>query len=121
MYVREMTVCYRRRRIPGTPLPQGPLTLPAAAAAAFMKLLGREAVEVCGILCLTAGLEVIAYHELSRGTIDRTIVMPRDVFRIALLAHAKAVVISHNHPTGSVEPSPDDVELTRALASAGTL
>ena len=121
MYVRELTVCYKRRRIPGMPLPQGPLTLPAAAAATFTKLLGHEAVEVCGMLCLTTGLEVIAYHELSRGTLDRSIVMPRDVFRVALLAHAKAVVISHNHPTGSVEPSPEDVELTRALASAGAL
>src|SRR5713101_2467914 len=121
MYVRELTVRYRRRRIPGTPLPQGPLTLPAAAAAMFIKLLGHEAIEVCSLLCLTAGLEPIAYHELSRGTLDRAIVMPRDVFRIALLAHAKAVVISHNHPTGSVEPSPQDVALTRGLASAGVL
>ena len=122
MYVRELTVRYTRRRIAGTPLlPQGPLTLPAAAAAMFIKLLGHEAIEVCGLLCLTTGLEPIAYHELSRGTIDRAIVMPRDVYRIALLAHAKAVVISHNHPTGSVEPSPEDVDLTRTLASAGVL
>src|SRR5258708_1659756 len=121
MYVRELTVRYRRRRIRGTPLPPGPLTLPAAAAATFIKLFGHEAIEVCGLLCLTTGLEPIAYHELSRGTLDKTIVMPRDVFRIALLAHAKAVVIGHNHPTGSVEPSPEDVELTRTLVSAGAL
>ena len=122
MYVRELTVRYKRRRISGTPpLPQGPLTLPAAAAATFIKLLGHEAVEVCGLLCLTTGLEPIAYHELSRGTLDHAIVMPRDVFRIALLAHAKAVVIGHNHPTGSAEPSPQDIDLTRTLASAGVL
>lgn len=121
MYVRELTVRYKRRRIPGTPLPQRPLTLPAAAAATFIKLLGHEAIEVCGLLCLTAGLEPIAYHELSRGTLDHAIVMPRDVFRIALLAHAKSVVLGHNHPTGSVEPSPPDVALTRTLAAAGVL
>ena len=122
MYVRELTVRYKRRRISGTlPMPQGPLTLPAAAAAMFIKLLGQEAIEVCGLLCLTTGLELIAYHELSRGTLDHAIVMPRDVFRVALLAHAKAVVISHNHPSGSVEPSPQDIDMTRTLASAGVL
>src|SRR5258707_101901 len=83
--------------------------LPAVAATTFTKLLGHEAVEVCGLLCSTAGLEPVAYHELARGTLDHAIVMPRDVFRIALLAHAKAVVIGHNHPTGSVDPSPEDV------------
>src|SRR5258708_1292984 len=114
MYVRELTVRYRRRRVSSKiPLPQGPLTLPAAAASLFITLLGHEAVEVSGLLCLTARLEPIAYHELSRGTLDHTIVMPRDVFRTALLAHAKAVVLSHNHPGGSVEPSPQDVDLTR--------
>jgi DNA repair protein RadC len=122
MYVQELTVRYRRRRIPGTlALPQGPLTLPATAAATFIKLLGHEAIEVCGLLCLTTGLELIAYHELSRGTLDRAIVMPRDVFRTALLAHAKAVVIGHNHPSGGVEPSAEDVELTRMLVSAGEI
>jgi DNA repair protein RadC len=122
MYVRELTVRYKRRRISGTPpLPQGPLTSPTVAATMFIRLLGHEAVEVCGLLCLTAGLEPNAYHELSRGTIDHAIVMPRDVFRIALLAHAKSIVISHNHPTGSVEPSPPDVDLTRTLVSAATL
>lgn len=121
MYLRELTVRYTRRRLPGTPLPQGPLTLPSVAAAIFMKLLGQEAVEVCGMLCLTTGLEAIAYHELSRGTIDQTIVTPRDVFRTALLAHAKAIVLGHNHPAGSVEPSPEDVSLTRTLSAAGVI
>ncbi len=122
MYVRELTVRYKRRRLPGAaPLTQGPLTVPAEAAAMFIKLLGHEAVEVCGLLCLTTGLEPIAYHELSRGTLDRAIVMPRDVFRIALLAHAKAVVVGHNHPAGSVEPSPEDIALTQALSTSGVL
>ena len=122
MYIREMTVRYELRDIPGiASLPTGPLALPDAAASVFHSLLAHEAVEVCGVLCLTTGLKPIAYHELARGTLDQTIVMPRDVFRVALLAHAKAVIIGHNHPAGSVEPSPEDVALTSTLAAAGKL
>ena len=46
---------------------------------------------------------------------------PRDVFREAMLGAASAVVVFHNHPSGDPTPSPDDVELTRRLAAAGTL
>jgi DNA repair protein RadC len=42
-----------------------------------------------------------------------------DVFRTALLDHAAGVIGFHNHPSGELEPSPDDVELTRRLAAAG--
>lgn len=121
MYVRELTVRYRRRRIPGRRMPAGPLTVPAAAAALFLELLKNEAVEVCGMLCLTSRLHIVGYHELSRGTVDHTIVMARDVFRTALLAHAKAIVLGHNHRGGSVEPSVDDLALTRSLSAAGAL
>ena len=55
------------------------------------------------------------------GTLNSTVVEPRDVFREAMLGAAAAVVVFHNHPSGDPSPSPDDVELTRRLAAAGTL
>jgi DNA repair protein RadC len=55
------------------------------------------------------------------GTLNATVVEPRDVFREALLGAAAAVVVFHNHPSGDPSPSPDDVALTRRLAAAGTL
>jgi DNA repair protein RadC len=122
MYIRELAVSYRLRHVPGiTSWPPGPLTLPEVAASVFIGLLGHEAVEVCGVLCLSTRLEPIAYHELSRGTLDHAIVMPRDVFRVALLAHAKAVIVGHNHPSGGVNPSPQDVAVTQALVASGLL
>lgn len=121
MYVRELIVRYRLKRVSGIVSPNGTLTMPAGAAATFVKLLGRETVEVCGLFCLSTKLEIVAYHALSRGTINHTIVTPRDVFRTALLAHATSVVVGHNHPSGHVEPSPDDVALTKTLSAAGVL
>jgi DNA repair protein RadC len=121
MYLRELTVQYRLRRVAGQGMPNGPLTMPLDAARLFATLVGQEIVEVCGLLCLSARHDVLAYHELSRGTADHTPVVPRDVFRTALLAHATAVIVGHNHPSGNVEPSPEDRALTRALVAAGVL
>jgi len=121
-YVRELTVSYRLRPLStGPPVPTGKLMLPEDAARTFLRLLGREVVEVCGVLCLTSGLRLDSYHELSRGTLDQTILVPRDVFRVALLANAKSIIVGHNHPSGSLDPSPEDVSVTSALSASGTI
>lgn len=118
MYVRELQVRYRQRRLVGHPLPLERLLTPEDAAAAFFALLRDEAVEVCGMFCLSTRNQVLAYHELSRGTVDTTIVHPRDVFKIALLANASAVVVGHNHPSGDPSPSAHDISVTRRLKEA---
>ena len=64
---------------------------------------------------------MIAFHEVSRGTLDTTLVHPREVFKAALLANSSAIILCHNHPSGDPCPSPDDVHLTRRLVDAGTL
>lgn len=121
MYVREVHVGYRLRKIRGAPSPPDALTTPAAAARMFTSVIGRELVEVCGLICLNAAFDVIAYHELSRGTLSQTLVCPVDVFRTALLAQAVAIVVGHNHPSGHPTPSPEDFALTKRLAEAGQL
>jgi len=79
-----------------------------------MQILHDEPAEVFAILCLTTKYRVIAYHEVSRGTIDSTLVEPREVFTGALLAHAAAVIAVHVHPSGDrhhrpmISMSPDD-------------
>jgi len=72
-------------------------------------------------LCVTTKHRVIAYHEVSRGTLDSTLVHPREVFKAAILANAAAIIVCHNHPSGAPSPSPDDVELTRRLVATGNL
>jgi len=58
---------------------------------------------------------------VASGTLNSTIVQPRDVFREAALGAAAAIVVFHNHPSGDPTPSTDDVELTRRLHAAGVL
>lgn len=71
------------------------------------------------MLCLSTKHRVIAYHEVSRGTLDSTLVHPREVFKAALLANAAAIVVSHNHPSGDPSPTIDDLEVTTRLVAAG--
>lgn len=121
MYVRELHARYRLRRLSGWSLPLEPLQAPRDAARIFVSLLQDEVVEVGGLLCLSTRHHVLAYHELSRGTVDATIMHPREIFKAALLTNATFLVLGHNHPSGDVTPSPDDVAITVRIAAAGVL
>ena len=58
---------------------------------------------------------------LSVGTLDASIVHPREIFREAAAHGAAAIVLFHNHPSGDPEPSDDDVKLTVRMVAAGVL
>jgi len=58
---------------------------------------------------------------VSKGTLNASLVHPRDVFRAAIRLNAAAVILAHNHPSGVPEPSTDDEELTVRLYKAGDL
>ena len=121
MYVRELHVLYRLRRLGGWTLPLEPLKQPSDAARLFVTLFGDEVVEVGGLLCLSTRHHVVAYHELSRGTADSAIMHPREIFKAALLTNATCLILGHNHPSGDVAPSSDDIALTKRIAEAGTI
>lgn len=74
--------------------------------------------EVFGILFLDSQHRVIEWCEMFRGTLSQASVYPREVVKKALLLNAGAVVLSHNHPSGQVEPSRADEFLTQNLKSA---
>ena len=73
------------------------------------------------ILLLNTQHAVIRELVITRGTLDTSVVHPREVFRAAIVENAAAVVLVHNHPSGDPSPSPDDREVTRQLAEAGRL
>lgn len=65
--------------------------------------------------------ELIAVRVISIGLVDRSQIHPREVFAEALADRASAIMVAHNHPAGSLEPSPADLEVTRQLKEAGTI
>jgi DNA repair protein RadC len=100
MRLRELTVRYEvRKDHEGQPIVVGRnLGSPGETASALMTALQDQPGEVFAILCVSTKLRVIAYHEVSRGTLDATLVHPREVFKAALLANAAAIILSHSVP-----------------------
>ena len=80
--------------------------------------LARRPHEVFAALVLDAQNRLIALDELLRGTQTQTSVYPREVVLKALHHHAAAVVLTHNHPSGTVQPSRADEALTQTLRAA---
>jgi DNA repair protein RadC len=70
-------------------------------------------------LSLDTHHRLIATHEISVGTVDASLVHPREVFRQAILDGASSIVVAHNHPSGLIEPSEEDVLITKRLVAAG--
>ena len=65
--------------------------------------------------------QIISYEVVSMGSLTSSIVHPREVFKAAILANAASVLFMHNHPSGSTEPSIDDIEVTNRLCKAGSI
>ncbi len=86
-----------------------------------MPAFGSRRAEQFGVVLLDTKHRVLRTVVVAIGTLNSTVVQPRDVFREAALGAAAAIVVFHNHPSGDPSPSPDDVELTRRLMAAGTL
>ena len=72
-------------------------------------------------LFLNTKNRVLAIETLSIGTLDSTLVHPREVFKAAIQRSAAAVICAHNHPSGDPVPSKEDVQMTRRLLDAGNL
>jgi len=89
------------------------------AVAEYLQLhLGHRPHEVFAVLFLDSQHRLIAMEDLFRGTLSQTSVYPREVVLRALHHHAAAVVLAHNHPSGTSEPSRADEHLTQTLKSA---
>jgi len=116
--VRELRIVYSPVETVG-PLPQ--VGRPTDAAALLRERIEQESVEVCIVLLLNTKAELIAVHEMGRGTLNACHVSPRDVFTAALLANAASVIFGHDHPSGDPTPSADDIALLGRLRAASDI
>ena len=110
-----------RRALGATRQARPRLGTPSAVGAYLLPRHGGHREERFGVLLLDTKHRVIRAVVISLGTLDASLVHPREVFRAAAEHSAAAVVLFHNHPSGDPTPSPDDVWLTRRLAQAGDL
>lgn len=83
--------------------------------------LNSEACEKFGILTLNTKNDIVGVHILGMGSLNATIVHPREVFKAAMLNNAANIICFHNHPSGDPNPSVEDIELTNRLMDCGEM
>jgi DNA repair protein RadC len=77
-----------------------------------------ETIEKFYIVMLDCGNKVIDCKEIESGTVNKTVVIPRKIAQEALANKASSVIIAHNHPGGTLNPSQNDIEATAAIKEA---
>lgn len=108
------------RRIQATPFEDTPiLRSPEDAARIIIPRLRDKPHEAFLVLLLDSKNGVKHEQELTVGTLNASLVHPREVFKLAIDHRAAAVIVAHNHPSGNPEPSAEDLAVTRQLAEAG--
>ena len=78
--------------------------------------IGYEEIEKFYVLYLSSSNEVIEFEENSVGTLDRSSVYPREIYKKIINLNAKSVILAHNHPSDNITPSKCDIELTHEIA-----
>ncbi len=109
--VRDGTLDYGKRTI------RGPRDL-AELGQTFIRNADRE---IFLLVCLDAKNHVNCIHVVSIGTVNASLVAPREVMKVAILSSAASIACIHNHPSGDPDPSNDDIQITDRIAECGEL
>jgi DNA repair protein RadC len=104
-----------KRTFQSRPLERTVVDDPAIAAAALSNDLMWQSQERFAVLLLDTKHRLIGTQVITIGTATETLAHPRDIFREVIRQGATRAIIAHNHPSGSVEPSPEDITLTQKL------
>lgn len=95
--------------------------VPGDAASFLMPGFGTKPLEEFGVLVLDSRNRLKRKEVVSRGSLNGSLVHPREVFREAAILQAAAIIAFHNHPSGDPTPSPEDRSLTSRLRNAGEI
>ena len=120
----ELKVSYKRKRPPRKDASPSRL-LDSRTAEAYLRSVWNadtlELVEDFLVVYLDNNHAPLGWARTSSGGLNQTVVDPRVIFGIALQVASSAVIVAHNHPSGSVQPSGEDVAITARLRDAGKL
>jgi DNA repair protein RadC len=94
---------------------------PTDVAHRMIPLLRDRPTEVFYVMMLDAKNGLKGEYEISHGTLNASLVHPREVYKAAIDNTAASIVVVHNHPSGNPEPSREDIEITRQLAETGKI
>ena len=109
--VRESSVMYEPRYV----------NTPQDAARLVEEFLVYSDREKVVAICLDVKNQPTAISTISMGTLHSSLVHPREVFKAAILSNAAGFILAHNHPSGELTPSKDDISVTERIKKAGEL
>lgn len=87
----------------------------------IVKSYASKPVEHFLVISLNGANNATKLHVVSKGILNKTIVHPREVFRQAIKDNANHIILVHNHPSGELSPSDEDIAITKRLSEAGKL
>lgn len=117
----EVRALLRVLQILLTPVPDQRIHRAADLAALLMVKLGHLSQEEFWTVCLDTKHHVQAMQRLYKGSLNSSVVRPAEVFRLPLALNSATIIVAHAHPSGSVQASPEDMRVTKALVKAGRL
>jgi DNA repair protein RadC len=94
---------------------------PGELASVARKFLDNTDREVFLAINFSTANTINSIHVVSIGSLDKTIVHPREVFKAAILSNSSSIALAHNHPSGSLNPSPEDILITKKLVQCGEI
>lgn len=97
------------------------ITSPEDIGEIFIPLLKDETKENFIVVSLNTANRIIKYDIISTGTLSASVVHPREVFKAAIDNNSANIVLIHNHPSGNLEPSREDIKITNQLVEAGKI
>ena len=80
-----------------------------------------ELLEQCKVILMNRNNRVLGLAHVSQGGVTGTVMDPKVIFSIALKANATGIILAHNHPSGNLRPSSDDLRITKQISEAGKL
>ncbi|MCP3997606.1 MAG: hypothetical protein GY722_21485 [bacterium] len=114
MLVREITISYQK-----VGEIEEQINAPSSAATAVRRFVGDDPREHFLALFIDTRNNLMDIETISIGTIDQSLVHPREVFRSAIHRSASSIAVAHQHPSGNAQPSAPDIAVTQRLIAAG--
>jgi DNA repair protein RadC len=97
------------------------ISSPSDIAAIFIPLLRDKVKEEFYVICLSSGNKILKIEKISEGSLNASVIHPREVFKVAIENNSANIILLHNHPSGNTEPSNEDIAITKKLVEAGKL
>jgi DNA repair protein RadC len=97
------------------------VTSPQDVADIFIPLLRDEIKEKFLLVCLNSANRIITHEVISVGSLNSSVIHPREVFKAALDHNSASIILLHNHPSGNPEPSNEDIAITKKIVESGKI